>query len=215
MRRIVFCLLVVLGFAPRATATPVYHVELDTSSLSGHPAGPFSLAMALVDGSGTGDGNNIALLTNFTFGGGSPAGAPITTGAAFGDFTGGILLADATPFAFFSQTFAAGSTLEFDLLLTSNAEAAPVFDGFVLWLLDSSGFPLPTLAGAALDAFAVFTLQTGEVRLFAADVTRSPVAGGPPIDFNVRLVPEPSLAALLGLAAASVLLVRGRLTSSV
>ncbi len=72
-------LLILVSFAmlPRAArADAIYNVSLDTSSLIGNAAGPFSLDFQFNDGSGTNDGNNTVTLTNFAFGGGGGEQAP-------------------------------------------------------------------------------------------------------------------------------------------
>ena len=60
------------GVANHAQAQVVFHVSLDTSALT-TLAGPFSLDFQLNDGSGTGDANNTAILSHFTFGTGGSA----------------------------------------------------------------------------------------------------------------------------------------------
>src|SRR5918912_3642632 len=65
----------------------IYSVSIDTSSLINHPAGPFSLSFQLNDGSGTGDLNNKAVISNFQFGGGGAAGTPTVIGDASGDLS--------------------------------------------------------------------------------------------------------------------------------
>ena len=85
-----------------------YRVSVDTSLLTAHPAGPFYLDFQLNDGSGLGDGNNTAMLTNFNFGGGSATGAGTSFGDVSGDLYSGVTQADSTPLNKFYQGFNPG-----------------------------------------------------------------------------------------------------------
>src|SRR5438132_5856873 len=96
-------------------ASVIKTITLDTSALGGFPNGPFSLAFELVDGSGTGDGNNSVVLSSFKFGAGSPVGSPLILGSAFGDLSSTVTLTDANSASIFVQTFTAGNTLSFVL----------------------------------------------------------------------------------------------------
>src|SRR6267378_956093 len=93
---------IVLGQAPGAHAVLLlnYHVSVTTSPLIGHPAGPFSLDFQLTDGTGLGDGNNTALVSNLSYGGGAATGAPTLSGGAAGDLAAGATLTDT---AFFNE----------------------------------------------------------------------------------------------------------------
>src|SRR5262245_1310147 len=99
-----------LGFAQ-------VRVSLDTSSLVGQP-GPFSLDFQLNDGSGTGDGNNRARLTDFDFDGGAAAGVPQLTGGASGDLQSSVTLNETAFLNRFQQQFVPGERLSFLLDLT-------------------------------------------------------------------------------------------------
>ena len=94
-----------------------FTVTLNTSVL----AGPFSLDFQLVDGSGLGDGNNTVMLSNFNFGGGSAVGLPTLAGMATGSAGAGFSLKDSTFFNEVIQKFNPGSTLSFDVKMTTNA----------------------------------------------------------------------------------------------
>src|ERR1039457_3323603 len=69
-----------------------YRVTIDTHSLVANPAGPFSLDFQLNDGSGFGDSNNWATISNIQFGGGSAFGSAATTGNATGSLTSTVTL---------------------------------------------------------------------------------------------------------------------------
>jgi hypothetical protein len=73
---------VALTHAPLAEAVLFlnYHVTVATSPLIGHPAGPFSLDFQLTDGSGLGDANNTATISNLSYGGGAATGSATLSG---------------------------------------------------------------------------------------------------------------------------------------
>src|SRR4051794_1059710 len=77
---------VLLWVAP-ARSAGIYDISLNTASLIGHIAGPFSLDFQLIDGAGTGDANNTAQLTDFSFNTGSAAGLPVLLGGASGSLS--------------------------------------------------------------------------------------------------------------------------------
>src|SRR5271167_1357003 len=105
------------AFIPAAARADVinYDMSMNTAPLIGHPAGPFSLEFQLNDGSGTGDDNNTAVLSNFTFGGGAPVGAPSLIGGATGDAGSSITITESSFFNQFIQQFTPGNQLDFDL----------------------------------------------------------------------------------------------------
>jgi hypothetical protein len=196
-----------------------YNVSLDTSSLLSTSAGPFSLSFQLSDGSGTGDGNNAAILSDFAFGAGSALGSPLLFGSALGDLSIGLTLTDSSGVAFFGQKFTPGTSLSFKLSLTTNLDVGPIPDAFTISILDSSLTPIPTSAGAPFDMLAEIDIDsaTPAVATFSGDTSRTPAVGGGPIAIAAPLiassVPEPrnglfvAIAFLVGLALRS----RGRL----
>ena len=203
-----------LVFPAAMHAGILYDVSLDTAPLIGLPAGPFSLAFQLADGSGTGDGNNAAVLTNFQFGGGGvPFGAPITLGSAFGDLSSAVVLTDSSFANFFAQSFTPGDTVSFLLDLTTNVDAGPVPDEFTFSILDNTLNPIPTTAGMFFDVFVQIDIDSSNptVTIYASDTSRVPVAGGGPIDLGlptVQTVPEPNTMALVGVVASLLFLRR-------
>src|ERR1700730_1342942 len=88
------------------------HVSVNTSSLIGHPAGPFVLAFQLTDGSGAGDANNSVTLTNFQFGSGSASGTPTLIGSASGNALSSIALTDGAFLNAYIQPFTPGNRVE-------------------------------------------------------------------------------------------------------
>ena len=179
----------------------LYQVNLDTADLIGHPAGPFYLELAFVDGEGFGDGNNAATFSNFSFGGGTPLGSPVV----FGDVTGSIdttlRLGDASFLSLFSQQFLPGLELSFRLAVTSNDDAGGIPDGLTLSILDNQGTRLPTLAPAADYFLGVALGSAGAVfDSWGSDPNRSPSTGNAlslPAP-TVQAVPEPETAGLVG-----------------
>ena len=101
-----------------AIADVIYNVTLDTSSLVGHPAGPFYVFGEFTDGNGIGDANNTATLSSFTFGGGSALGSPLLFGGASGSLETGVTITDSSSLSFFAEQFAPGLQLDFSLDLT-------------------------------------------------------------------------------------------------
>lgn len=191
-----FAVLCLLPVAVRASI--VYNVNLSTAPLVGDSSGPFSLAFQLADGSGTGDGNNAALLTNFQFGGGGPLGSPTLIGSAFGDLASTVVLTDSAFPNYFAESFTPGAAVSFLLTLSTNVDGGGIPDEFSFYVLDNTGTPIPTTAGSFSDVFVQINIDSSNpsVTTFASDTTRSPAAGGQPIDLGTAtvqaIVPEPS-----------------------
>lgn len=129
--------------APCASANAIYNVTMDTSALVGNPAGPFYLDFQFNDGSGTNDGNNTVTLGGFNV---AAAGAAMPSGGGTGDLGSSIVLTDSAFFNEVYQQFTPGSTLQFQLNLTTNVDAGGTPDEFtfaILW--GSSLFDIPTI----------------------------------------------------------------------
>jgi hypothetical protein len=203
-----------------ASADAIYEVTLDTSSLVGHPAGPFYVYATFTDGSGVGDANNTVTMSDFTFGGGSALGNPLVFGGASGSLETGITITDSSFFSFALEQFAPGLQLNFLLDLTLNDDSGGIPDRFSLSLLDSSGVALPTLAPSGDYFFGADIYSTGAIiDAYGSDMSRSLSVGGPvsipvPTITSVSSVPEPSTIYLLGGALAMTGVLRHRLTRS-
>lgn len=182
-----------VGLAAQGQASVTYSVNINTAPLIGHPAGPFSIAFQLADGSGTGDGNNAAVISKFQFGaGGGPSGTPTVLGSAFGSLSTSVSLTDHGTVNFFAQTFTPGGTLTFSLSVTTNADAGGILDEFTFSILDNTLTPIPTMAGAPLDVFLSINLAPRPtVQTYASDTSRSPAGGGGPIS-----IPTPQVVTL-------------------
>jgi len=161
-----------------------YVVTMNTAPLISHPAAPFSLLFQLADGSGTGDRNNGAVISNFQFGtGGSAIGAPQLFGGASGNLSSTIILVDSGFPNLFKQSFSPGTTLTFEVSLSCNSDSGDISDQFIFSILDHTGTPIPTPYGAPLDAFLSFDVGSlnSTVKSFSSDPARSPLGGGGPI----------------------------------
>src|SRR5215831_4272177 len=113
-----------------ANASILYDITMNTTPLIGHSASPFSVEFQLNDGSGTGDSNNTAILNDFLFNGGGPAGSPTLNGGANGNLTSGVTLTDHSFFNQFIQSFTPGSALSFRLSLSTNIDSGGTPDQF-------------------------------------------------------------------------------------
>ena len=187
--------------AQAASADVIDNVAFDTTSLVGHPAGPFYVEVALTDGDGFGDANNTATLSNFNFGGGSALGSPIVVGGASGNFGTGISITDSSFLSLFIGEFAPGLQLSFSLDLTTNDDLGGIPDGLTFFLLDNSGVPLPTLAPIGDYFFSVAIGSNPAFTEYASDPSRPPSVG-PPVSIPAPTItsstPEPSTVYLLG-----------------
>lgn len=198
-----------------ATADELYNVTLDTSALVGHPAGPFYVAFAFIDGDGYGDGNNTISASNFDFGGGSGLGGQVLVGGVAGSLETGVTITDSSFANLFYEQFAPGLQLSFSLDLTSNDDVDGIPDGLSLFILDNVGNPLPTLAPDGTNYFLSAALgSSGAVfSLYGSDPSQSPSAGGNPVSISAPTVspvssPEPKPLWLLGGALALLIVVR-------
>jgi hypothetical protein len=184
-----------LALGSIAEAQIQFQVKLNTSSLIGNPAGPYSLDFQLNDGSGWGDGNNIASISDFQFGGGSATGWGTATGGAMGNLASTITLNDTNSLLNeFYQGFTAGSWLSFTVSLSTQVDAGPTPDRFSFAILDNSLMNLATQS-LGTDTFIEVDINSGNPTVFAfgsADQT----IGAP----TVTPVPEASTYGLAGVA---------------
>ena len=116
--------------------TLTYHFDVNTATLVGNVNSPFYLDFQLNYGSGTG---NSATIGNLTFTGGSLTGTPNLFGNASGDLgTAALLSADSVnAFNEIFQQFSPGTSLGFDVSLTSNATTVTP-DAFAFAILDKT-----------------------------------------------------------------------------
>jgi hypothetical protein len=163
-----------------ACADTTLTVSLDTSSLVGHPAGPFYFTLALTDGSGVNDANNIIKINNVSFGGGSSLGNPILLGGVSGSLASGITITDNSNLSWFFEQFAPGDQLTFSVSFTDNGDAGGIPDGLTFFIEDSSGVRLPTKSPAGDSFFGVdLTATLPMVEVYGSDSSRPPSVGNP------------------------------------
>ncbi len=204
-----------------ARADAIFTVTLDTSPLTvapGSTAGPFSLAFQLTDGSGIGDANNTATLSNFDFGGGSAGACPATCmafGGASGSASSSIVLIDSDFFNALVEGFAPGSSLSFQVDLTTNLDSGGTPDAFAFSVLDSGGFPLPALDPSGADSLVTVYLDSADPAILAYATDPDRLTGGgtgasisidaPRIGTPASTVPEPRTLPLIGVGFAALL----------
>lgn len=153
-------------------------VTVKTSGLIGHPAGPFSIAFALVDGSGLEDGKSTATVTNVNFGSGNALGNPFLVGGASGDLTSTVTITNNSVLSLFVQTFTPGDELSFRVSLTAGQGQRSSPTRLTFFIVDSSGTPLPTLAPAG-DFFIGIDLTSEDPSpdVYGSDLSRPPFTG--------------------------------------
>jgi hypothetical protein len=133
--------LAALGFAPAAQAQLNFHVSVDTSTLAGIAAGPYSIDFQLNQGDGT--VANSVTIGNFWYSGGHAVGSPTLTGDASGSLGSGFSIANTSFFNEAFQEFVPGSSLSFDVTLSLNHQPTTP-DSFVISILDGTLANIPT-----------------------------------------------------------------------
>lgn len=192
---------------PSPACADTFNISMNTSPLIGDVAGPFELVFELTDGTGGGDGNNTVILSRFSLGPGGSSGAPTTFGAVGGDIDSAFTFVDSSFLNYLIQPFSPGPTLNFIIDTTDNVDVGSVPDGFVFFITDRTGNPIPTEAGPFADMFLTVTFDSSHpsIETFASDSGRIPAGGGGPISIaapEATVVPEPGMFFLfpLGLA---------------
>jgi hypothetical protein len=192
------CLNVIVGLviamffwgASHAQADTAFKVSLNTSELSVlHPGASFALDFQLNDGSGSGDGNNTATLSNFLFGGGSASGIPDLFGGASGNLSTTVALIDSSFLNEFTQGFTPGTILSFDVDLTTNLDAGPIPDKFIFAITEPVAFSF-------FDVFVELDIDSANPIVQVSSVVGNGVILTPVVQ-NTRPVPEPGSALLL------------------
>lgn len=195
------CLASLAAAAPQASAAPLYYtVDIDTSGLGG---GLFGLDFQLNDGDGSGNGTSTVTLSNFDFGTGSTSGSAALTGGASGDALAGGTIVDSSFFNQFFQSFVAGGTISFDLMLDLNGPGAgPDLFTLAILDLDGTGFELPTEGPFGVELLAYEYGDAGLRTYGTADGAQFTVRQ-PTATPNAR-VPEPATLMLVGLGLVGV-----------
>jgi hypothetical protein len=173
-------LLITAGSALQAGE--VFTVNLTTTPLTtlpGSSAGPFSLALQLVQGSQP--NNNAATISAFDFGIGGSAGSgcptalsPCIFGDASGDLSSTVLLNTSQFFNAFIEFFNPGSSLSFQVELTTNVDSGGVPDAFAFSILDSGGSSIPTLDPSTSDTLLTVNIDSSSpaILTYATDPSR-------------------------------------------
>jgi PEP-CTERM motif len=188
-----------LPFAAQPASGSSFTVSLDTSPLSGSDI----LAFGLTNGDGV--SNNVVLLTDFDFGGGSATAgtADCTIGdpgsGCSGDLATSVTLQDFTGTAFFYQEFSPGSQLSFTLTTTNSFAGGATPDGFAMYVCDDATFA--TCYSDDANTFAILVLAlNGDPLTPASIVLTGATAQGleAPVVTALTVVPEPATLMLLG-----------------
>lgn len=190
-----------------------FHIDINTASLVGNAAAPFSLDFQLSQGNGL---SNTVTLSHFTFTGGSATGSPTVTSGVTGDLGSTVVLHDTgSAINEFYQGFSGATTaIGFDVSTTLNASGGTP-DLFTVSILDNSLANIQTtspgsgtvsatdyLAGAPIDVTTVVASAT----TYTSNVSGSTTPG---VTASVTAVPEPAAYGYtIGLGALMVLLAR-------
>jgi hypothetical protein len=190
-------LLALLACCPLAAmATPmVYHVAVDTSSISGTTG---SIDFNFNPGPLTSQAASVQI-ENFTSGG-STSGSPVTTGDASGTLPGTLTLDNGTPFNDFFTAFTFDSAMDFDISLFGPALSSP--DGtstsgstFAFSLFSDAAGTQPVLTSDTVNGFG----YTIDVNLDGSTTATNFLTNGS----TQGAVPEPDslLLAIFGVGA--------------
>ena len=176
---VICCGLALVCQAACAADSSGLQVSVSTSALIGHPAGPFSLAVALTNGDGLASGSSTVKLSNFKFGGGKPLADSVTVGGANGSLETSVTLTTTSFLGLFVESFAAGTRLEFTLSLSAKGGQS-VRDRVTIYILDASGTPIGTLAPSGDFLIGIdLTSEDPAPQVFGSDTSRSPFVGNP------------------------------------
>jgi len=209
-------LFVVLGFALfamgplPALADTVVSVSVDTSAIASTPGA--EVFFILTDGNGIGDANNTATLSNFALGLGAPGAidALNTTGGVTGNLSTGLSLVDSAFLNVFGQLFTPGTSLSFNLDLTSNVDNGGTPDQFSMIILDANGNPIPNSDPNGFGDLLVINIDSANpvIANYASNLVTVGSATTPPPP--PVTTPEPSSILLLGAAILTFVALRGR-----
>lgn len=173
-------LVAALAIAPAAQAQLNFHVSVDTSSLAGIAAGPYSIDFQLNQGDGA--VANSVTIGNFWYSGGHAVGSPTLIGDASGSLGAGFSIANTSFLNEAYQEFVPGSSLNFDVTITLNHEPTTP-DSFVFSILDGTLANIPTtgigdsLLQADIDSHlthADFHIGTGKAPYSSVTVVATP-----------------------------------------
>lgn len=195
-----------LFLSSAAAHAAVYRVTIDTSTLAATGNGPFALDFQF--NGGDTPGNNTAVISSFTFGGGSAlAGTNVaTTSDVSGTLATTVTLANTLPFNEFYQQFNPGGLVQFDINVTQNLDGVTP-DSFAFAILDKDFFNIDTTGSG--DNLVTFNIDTAGTLTVNTSQGQGVYSG---VTVNVSAVPEPSTA-LIGLLAGGLGMCRRRRTA--
>jgi hypothetical protein len=177
-------------------ANLLFDVSLNTSPLIGNSVGPFYADFQLIDGGGVGDNNNRVDLSNLAYGGGSFDNFFGFTGGVSGNPTSTLTLTDSEFINEVFVRFNPGSTLSFQVGLSTNVDAGPTPDAFSFGILETVGSTLVPLPTGGLDALLLVDInQTSPVINTFTTSPDSPIQLAAP---QISAVPESSSLFLVG-----------------
>jgi len=189
-----------LFLSASAANAAVYHVSIDTSTLTATGNGPFSLDFQF--NGGDTPGNNTALISNFDFGGGSATGSATLSGSVTGSLLTSVSFTNTTAFSEFYQTFTAGGVLQFDVSLTQNLDGITP-DSFSVAILDGNLNNIDTTS--TFGSLVQVDINTAGNLNFNTSNGTGVYSG-----VTTAAVPEPSSTMLVGLLAGGFLIRRRR-----
>lgn len=183
-----------LGHAAPTSADTVDQVTVDTSAANAGGTGQAELIFSLIDGNGTGDGNNTVTLTDISFGAAAsldplPLGSPSN---AIGTLGSTVSMTDTTYDSTFGILFNAGGTVSFLLDLTTNPDSGGTPDAFSFVMFDSNGNLIGTADPTGAETLVDINLDGSSASTFGFASVTSAAVGTPE--------PSSSLLLLLGLA---------------
>jgi hypothetical protein len=169
-------------------ADDILNVSVNTSSLEGQANS--EVFVELVDGSGTGNGNNTATMNGFSLGGGAVGAVdPFNTfGGASGSMSSTVSMTDSSPDNQFAQLLTPGATLSFNLDLTTFVEPGPIPDGLFMFFTDPNGNSIATTSDpSGFNSLFAVTFNSAQPAVLNYDsklvsVTSSAPAAAPEID---------------------------------
>lgn len=186
-----------IACASSLQAQSSFHISIDTSSLVGNPAGPFSVDFQLNQGDGS--VVNTATIGNFGYGSGNASGTPTLFGGATGSLSSGFTLTTTSFLNEAFQTIVPGNIFSFDLTLTGNNEPTTP-DAFSFSILDGGLANIPTtgLGDSLVSVDLKSSLQLSDLHVSSGTGAFGSVAA--------TAVPEPTttgvaVSAVLGLGA--------------
>jgi hypothetical protein len=163
-----------------AGESAVFQVSVNTASMVGNSAGPFSIAIALTDGSGISAGSSTVQVANVNFNGGKTLGSPVLFGGASGDLGSSAAITNTSFLGLLVESFLPGSKLTFTLSLTAGHNKTGVPDRLTIFILDATGAPIATLAPAGNFFIGIdLTSEDPAPEVFGSDSVRPPFTGIP------------------------------------